>query len=315
MDAWMRVLWVKLTSKKFKKSFIYGANENIEYGEDLGISITGHKYMSALQDSFTVKINNLTYSEITQLVMGQFYDIEIFAGYKNANVSRIFKGGVLYISNQLNSDKTNTAIIICTSEMVAKYGQSRINLTLNSGINLYSAIKFVCDKAGMPNSNISTQFKKEFLTEVLNVNNSPGSWIDKLCKNNNTFITNSDSILDQTFSIFDAARSNSRIIKLRESDISLINGPPQLNSEGLTLWLLPTFNFMCGDTIEIDNSIIDISIGSREGITENKAAYLSPTGRYMIYEMEYTLQNRGSRFELKLSCKNRDRIAQIVGAK
>ena len=305
MKAWMRVLKVVLTSKKLNKRF--------EFEEPLSISVSGHKYMSTLKDTFTVKIDNLTYNEVTQIVMGQFYDVEIQCGYQKGNVNTIFSGGVLYITNKLNANKTNTIIILCTSKLVASYGQSRLNLTLNSGINLYSAINFICKRAGIPNSNVSTQFKKQFLTEVMTINDTPGTWIDKLCAKNTNFISSSDSITDQTFSIFDAAKSNARVIKLDANNIVLTGGYPRLTSDGLELTILPTFNFMCGDVIKIDNSIVDISVNSRDEISQNYAAYFSQKGEYMIYEMNYTLQNRGQAFTLTLNCKNRDRISAYAG--
>ena len=305
MKAWMRVLKVVLTSKKLNKRF--------EFEEPLSISVSGHKYMSTLKDTFTVKIDNLTYNEVTQIVMGQFYDVEIQCGYQKGNVNTIFNGGVLYISNKLNANKTNTIIILCTSKLVASYGQTRLNLTLNSGINLYSAINFICRRAGIPNSNVSTQFKKQFLTEIMTINDTPGTWIDKLCAKNTNFISSSDSITNQTFSIFDAAKSNARVIKLDANNIVLTGGYPRLTSDGLELTILPTFNFMCGDVIKIDNSIVDISVNSRDEISQNYAAYFSQKGEYMIYEMNYTLQNRGQAFTLVLNCKNRDRISAYAG--
>ena len=310
MHAWMRVIKIVFTSKSLKKRLVFGTSE---LGNELNITCTGYKYMSALKDTFTIKIDNLTYNEITQLVMGQFYDVEIWAGYQNGNINKVFEGGVLYITNKPNTNKTNTAIILCASSLVAKYGQNRINLTLNSGINLYSAIEFICRRAGIPNSNVSTQFKKEFVNEITTVNDNVGNWLDKLASNNNAYITNADGIASSVVSIFDAAKSNARIIKLKNSDISLTESYPRLTSEGLELTLLPTFNFMCGDIIEIDNSIIDISVSNREEMMENYASYFSQKGQYMIYEMAYVLQNRGSTFSLRLKCKNRDRITSYVG--
>lgn len=311
MKAWMRNLSIKITSKKLKKAFIFGENHRLG-GPDLAINVVVRKYMSSLKDEAIVKISNLTYSEITQLIMGEFFDIEIFAGYRSAATNKIFEGGVLYISNKLEQDRTGTVIILCASNLVAKYGQSRINLTLNSGINLYSALNFICRRAGMPNSNVSTQLKKSFLEEVMNVNDSATSWIDKLCKTNTNLITNADSITGQTFSIFDANRSNNRVIKLDSNNI-LVDDYPQLTSDGLSIYLLPTFNFMCGDTIKVDNSILNISVENRSEISQNKGAYFSQKGEYMIYEMQYNLSNRNNTFKLHLKCKNRDRISSYIG--
>lgn len=312
MEAWMRALTITLTSTKLRKQFTFGANY-AKNKPDLNIDVSVNKYMSSLKDQAIIRIDNLTYNEMTQIIMGEFFDVDIWTGYRNAAVNKIFSGGVFYISNQLNSDRTHTAIIICTSKMVAKFGQSKLNLTLNSGINIYSAINFICRRAGMPNSNISTQFKKQFLDDVMNVNDTATSWLDKLCNDNITYIQNADAITGQTFSIFDAAKSNSRVIKLRPENILLSGGYPRLTSEGLKLTLLPTFNFMCGDTIQIDNSIIDVSVGSKDEVRKNYPAYFSQKGQYMIYEMQYHLCNRSSAFTLQLKCKNRDRISAYVG--
>lgn len=310
--AWMRVLTVILTSKDFKKSFSFGSNYT-KGKEDLAINCTVTKYMSTLKDRAIIEIDNLTQNEITQIIMGKFYDVQIWAGYQKGNINKIFSGGVLYISNRLNADKTTTIVILCASDLVAKYGQNRINLTLNSGINLYSAIEFICRRAGVPNSNVSTQFKKKFLEEVMNVNDTSASWLDKLCSQNTSYITNSDSVLENTFSIFDANESNARVINLNNSNILLSGGYPRLTNEGLNLNLLPTFNFVCGDIIKIDNSILDISVSSESEISKNYGAYFSQKGEYMITEMKYTLQNRGQVFDLELKCKNRDRISSYVG--
>ena len=119
----------------------------------------------------------------------------------------------------------------------------------------------------------------------MTINDTPGTWIDKLCAKNTNFISSSDSITNQTFSIFDAAKSNARVIKLDANNIVLTGGYPRLTSDGLELTILPTFNFMCGDVIKIDNSIVDISVNSRDEISQNYAAYFSQKGEYMIYEM------------------------------
>lgn len=312
--AWMRLLEVHLTSTKLKKKFVFGAKQYPE--ENLNIDVKGYKYMSALKDECVIKLDNLTYVEITQLISGQYYDVEVKAGYKNFGLKTMFKGGVLYISNSLNSDKTHTAIILCTSYMVAKFGQSRLKLSLNSGINLYSAIRFVCRRAGMPNSNVSTQFKKQFLQDICVVNETCGSWLDELAKNNESYIVNSDSDIANSFvTMFDANKSSARIIKLTSNFINLVGGYPQLTNNGLTLSVMPTFSFMCGDIIELDNSIINISVLSKEEMQKNYGYYLDKDGQYMITQMSYHLQNRGANFSIDISAKSRSLISSFSGAK
>lgn len=312
MKAWIRNLSIVLTSHETGKRIVIGENHRLG-NIDLEINVSINKYMSVLKDVATVTISNLTYSEVTQIVMNKFYDIDIYAGYRSASTNKIFSGGVLYISNQLESDRTNTIIILCTSQLVARYGQTRINLTLNSGINTYTALKYICKQAGIKNSNVSKSLKQDVINEVITANDTITSWIDKLASNNNNYIVNSDSILDSTFSIFDASKSNNRVIVLNENNITLTGGYPKLTNEGLTLTCLPTFNFMCGDVIKIDNALIDVSVSSKNEISSNYASYLNNKGEYLIYEIKYILSNRGNSFMLQLTCKNREKISNYVG--
>lgn len=306
--AWMRVLRIKFTSTKLKNVIEFGtANKN----QELTISVTGTKYLSPLKDAFTIQIKNLTYSEIIRLIDGEYYDVEIIAGYKNGNQATIFKGGVLYISNRLNSDRTQTAIILCASELVAKYNQKKLNLTLNSGINLYSALKFVCERAGIPNSNVSTEFKKEFITNVLTINDNCGSWLEQMLNSTSGYI-NSDSCLNSTLNIFDANNPDVRVISLDSSNIILTGGYPRLTSEGLKFTMLPTFNFMCGDIVKIDNSIIDISATSQSQSNKMYGNYLDKNQSYFITEQRYSLSNRDSEFSLELTCKSRNLLSNIT---
>lgn len=314
MKAWMRILEVTLTSRKMKRQMVFGSNWR-NGKDDLNIDVVCNKYMSALKDSCTIKLSNLTYSELVQIISGEFYDVTVKCGYRGANVQPIFDGGVLYISNSLDDKKTNTVIILCASKLVARYGQSRINLTLNSGINMYSAVKFVCRRAGIMDTAISKQLKKTFLQDVMNVNDTVGSWIEKLTQTNNSFIANSDGLIDSNsiVSLFNANKSNRRIITLRNDQIDLSGGYPRLTSDGISLTILPTSAFMCGDVIKIDNALLDMSVGSSSEVSKNYGHYLDKDECYMIYEMEYRLQNRSSEFSLNITAKSRNLISSYMG--
>ena len=159
MKLWMRELTVIFSNGK--KKIIYGDN-NKENRPDLSLDIKINKYLGSVKDNATIRISNLTYYEIVTLIEGKFTDVEIKAGYKEIGSHTVFKGGVIYISNSLGDRKTNTAIILCASNLVAKYQQKNLNLSIHSGVNIYSAIKTICKHAGIRNTNISTQFKKEF---------------------------------------------------------------------------------------------------------------------------------------------------------
>lgn len=308
MIAWMRILEVRLTSRKHKKQISFGMNEK----QNLSIDIHGYKYMSTLKDEFVINIRNLTYAQIVELIHGEYYDVEIICGYKSSSAMTIFKGGVLYVSNNVDSTKTSTTTILCASEMIARYGQKRLNLTMNSGVNMYSALNFICKRAGIANPNISTQFKKKFTTEPMNVQDTAASWIEQLCAGNGTFISNSDSSVGSAMTLFNAAKSNNRIITLKEDNI-ILNNYPTLTSDGLRLTVQPTFNFMCGDTIKIDNSIIQIPVRDKSEISKNYGYFLDEDGMYMIYQMTIALQNRGHDFSIELLCKTRSLISKLTG--
>lgn len=331
--AWMRVLYVKFTSTKRKDVIVFGltnseyqskfpslynkeifANMDESDSDDvLSIDIEGNKYMSTLKDTCSIRIDNLTYSEIINIIDGEYYDVEVFCGYKNASEIKIFSGGVLYVSNQLNDRKTNTAIILCASKLVAQFGQKRINLSLNSGINMYSAIKFISRQAGITDANISEQFKTKYLQQKSVVSDSVGGWIYQLTNENDMYIANSDNIFGSTFSLFDANDSNRRVINLQESNITLTAGYPRLTTEGVRLTLIPTFPFVCGDVIKLDNSLINMGVSNNDEASKILGNFLDDDGYYMIYEISYSLQNRGSSFSIEILAKSRSQLRKITG--
>lgn len=312
MKAWMRVLEVYLSrkGKDGKLSQIrFGTNWQVGK-DDLKILVSGKKNLSSVSDTCTISISNLSYKEMIEIVNGNFFDVEVKCGYRNGNVFTVFKGGILYISNKLNSVKTNTVKILCGSELVAKYSQQRINFTIASGMNLYSALKYVAMKAEIPNSNISKEFRNKFFNQVLSENESVGSWLDKLGKTNPNFIINSDASNGSSFSIYDCFEKH-RIINLNEKNIEL-ESFPKLSSNGLNLTIIPTMNFTPGDMIKIDNSLIDISTTNR---SDNNAIYLDSDGIYMIYSIRYTLANRASEFSFELDCKAKNLVTNLTGKK
>lgn len=311
IKAWMRELKIILTSTSLRKRVTFGTDYEKE-GDSLNITVDGYKYLSSLKDNVSVKIDNLTYKEVVELISGQFYDIEIKAGYRDSGAHTIFKGSVLYISNLLGDRKTNTVVILCASRLVAAYGQSRMNLGLQSGINMYAALNFLCKRAGVRNSNVSEEFKNKIIREASEVNTTLGSFLDTFVNSNN-FIINSDATGNADVSVWDPYRKDNRVIKLEASTIILTSGYPTLSSDGLKISLMLTFNFMPGDTIQVDNSIIDIGVESKDQVNENRGFFLDESGKYMIYEIEYHLTNRGSAFSLNMLCKARNLVSKISG--
>lgn len=312
LKAWMRDLQIIFSSNLLKQSIVFGSNwKNKE--DDFDIKVTGTKYLSSLKDSFTIQISNLTYSEIIKLNMGKYYQVEIKAGYRTTGAQTIFKGEVIYMSNKYNSDKSTTLIVLCGSKLVAKYGQSRLNLSLKSGLNMYSALNFICKRAGITNSNIDEDFKNKIIRETTSVQNSVGSFLDVFTKSN-SFVVNSDSSIEGAdVNILDPYRSNNRVINLDSSKISLTGGYPTLNADGLSMTLLPTFNFMPMDVIVIDNSIIDLSVSSNNPSNFNNSMFLDEDGKYMITEISYNLENRGSNFSLDITARARSLYSKLKG--
>lgn len=313
--AWMRVLRITLTTKSPGQN---GKNKQLVIEEDangvgLAVTVSGNKYMSTLKDNCTVKISNLTYAEIVQIITGQFYNIKIECGYKTNAIQTIFEGGVMYISNLRESVDTNTVTILCASHLVATYGQRRINLSFNSGVNLYSAIKFVCKVGGVPNPNISTQFKKQFLDAINNASNQTAAeWVNDQTTKKGTYISSSDCVGNSFMTLFDASKSNARVIKLNDETLLLTNGFPRMTADGLVFSVMPTFAFQCGDTIVMDNSLIQINVTSQSEATKNLGGLLDENGQYMIYEMHYELQNRGQNFYIEIYAKTRSRISAYL---
>lgn len=319
MRNWIRVLQVKL-----KQNLENGRGREVVYGDnfpdyDLKISVKVNKYMSAVKDNALITISNLLYSDVIAIMNGKFYSVEIVAGYRDGNQMCVFKGAILRISNTLNDDRTNEISILCGSNLIARYSQRFLNFSFKSGMNVYSAIKFLSERAGIRNSNISTQFKKDFIQQAETETNTIGGFLESLTKNNEYFVLNADASSGSTFSIYDARRSNNRIIDL--SNMQYIGDYPQLNSGGLTFTVLPTFDFMCGDVVLIDNAMISLeAVTSINELEEQPGYYLdryndsTSLGAYVIISITYTLNNRGGNFGCQINAKARSLLSNFIGA-
>lgn len=312
VKAWIRVLRVTLTTKAPTET---GKNKQLVFEDDpngigLSINISGNKYMSTLKDNCNVKISNLTYDKIIQIISGQYFNVKIECGYKSSTVHTIFDGGVMYISNLRESIDTNTVTILCASHLVSTFGQRRINLSLNSGINLYSAINFVCKVGGVPNPNISTQFKKKFLEDIENaVDQTAAEYVFNKTTENGSYISSSDCVGNSFMTVYDASKSNARVIKINNDTLLLTNGYPRMTLEGLVFSVMPTFAFQCGDTIVLDNALIQINVNSQSDATKNLGGLLDKNNQYIIYEMHYELQNRGHSFYIEIYAKTRSKVS------
>ena len=304
MRAWYRQLQIILTSKTFKKKLFIG---HLGSEDNLHIRVNGTKYLSSLKDSGIVQIDNLSMKEIMEMIAYEYTDIEIVAGYRDGSIFTLYKGGVLYISNKMGDRKTNTVYIFYASKLVAQYGQSRLNLTINSGINMYYGFQYLCRRAGINQVYISEEFKNKLFRQTFDVSNTIGSILDNIATASN-YCVQSDASYNNILSIWDPARLDSRVIELNEKNVMLVNGYPTLTTNGVTFALLPTFNFMCGDIIKIDNAWLDMGLTSPTPTEYNRGYFLDSDGCYMIYQIDYSLDNRSSDFSFKLLCKSRSLV-------
>ena len=127
MLCWIRQLQVVLTSQKTKSKIVIGDDDS-----NLTMKINIYKYMSALKDNATIKITNLSYDVILQIMTGQYYNVEIWAGYKNNNKGndnwiRIFNGGNNFDGNNFYKDFDIPKAILPTSTNSTINGETFTN--------------------------------------------------------------------------------------------------------------------------------------------------------------------------------------------
>lgn len=315
--AWMRKLVVIFTSDMLQQSMAFGDCHENTTGEskdveDLVVKVEAYKYMSTLKDSCTIDIVNLTYSEITQLITGKFWKVEVKCGY-GKNLQTVFKGGVLYISNNLSVRRSNVVTAICASELIAQYNLKKLKMSFKSGMNLYSIISFLSKRTGISNIHLSPALKTRFTQEIYTVDNTLADYVNALTNVEPSLVVNSDAINGAKINIYDAYRSEGQYWKLTSDNILLTNGYPRINSTGLSITVLPTLAFSPGDVIEIDNSIIDLGVLSLNEAQKKNGTFIDENGCYVIYEIEYQLENHGANFSTKLLCKPKSLLNLIRG--
>ena len=309
--CWIRQIEVILTSRKLKKSKKFS---NEDEAHQYTMDISGSKYNALNKDKGTVSIWNLEYDEIVDIVTNEYYDIEIKAGYKSVgDIPTIFKGQVSYISQKIHSRHDVETYITYASEIVARYSQRRMNFNLNAGYNLYAAVNYICKISGLSgNANISPELKKQFLENVYNNYGTPVSVFDNLTSTSGDYIVNADYSNGNVISLF--TLNDKRVIVIDPNTINIAKGNPTVTSAGLQICLLPTFNFMPGDIIQIDNSFINTSISNAESVYSTfNTNYLDRNGQYMIIDINYRFQNRGETFEFNIKGRALDIIKNIQG--
>ena len=309
--CWMRQIEVRLTSALTKKRIVFGGSDPTQ----LNIVVKINKYLSSLKDNGSVTISNLTYAQITELILGRYYNIEIWAGYRTQSLQCYFKGSVSYISDKIQARRDNTCYILFASRFVAAYSQQRMNLTLNSGINLYAAFNYICLVNGISTTHLPDSLKQQFLTEVTSNYGTPASLADQLAANSREFSLDTDESIDGAGVIDCTNLRDKRYIRINPNTINFTKGNPTLDKDGLHITILPTFCFKPGDIIMIDNAILDVSISDPNQVASTfKTNYLDSNGAYMIMELNYDFQNRGAQFEVNIRARALSIISNITGA-
>ena len=306
--SWMRILKIKLSNDN---------GEVIEYiddssGNGLNISVQGHKYLSAIKDDCTVTISNLTYSDVVRLISGKFYNITVTCGYRTSGVNTIFDGGILYVSNKINTDRSNDVIFICASQFVARAGQKRINLSPKSGVNYYSLIQYLNDRNLNINMNVSESLKEEKLETSMSENTTLTNWITLLLSEKLEYGVNVDATEGYSLSIFNIINDERKVHNISNSMINLSEGFPRLSTNGVSFSVMPTKNYHCGDIVKIDNSLINMAVTNKNDAYNYYGNYLDQNGEYMIYEIDFDLENRGQAFNIEINAKSLNLLKQVT---
>lgn len=307
--AWKRKLIVTLSSSICHRKMVFGD----DLTNNLNISIRGKKRLSTLQDEFTIEIKNLSYDKILELIKNKYFDVKIEAGYETGGIFTVYEGAVLYITNAKDDYNTNTCTILCANKLIAVYGQERMTMSLNSSINMYAALQYICKKAGINNANISDQLKKEILTDQETGSSGVAGWINQITSNSGNILVNTDSSVSNDISIW---RKNYRLrgkINLTNQNIIASSGYPRLTNNGVNIKILPTMPILVGDTVSIDNSILDVSVSSSDEIYKNYTNFIDPKGEYIVYSIGYSLENRSRSFYLTLELKTKSLYGEILG--
>ena len=312
IKTWIRLLYVTFYNEDNTYSVTIG--KTTDDSKKPAIVVTGNKYLSLVKDNFTIKIYNLPYKNLIDIMERKLFRVQIYAGYlnnqdpTNFEAKKLFDGGVINIVNDKRDWRDNVATFVCASRFVAKAQEWRCNITFASGINLYSAINYIGSRAGMTNMNISNDFKYRFKSAVSSAESTPISYLDEISNEDNQYFFNSDGSEDSEITAVNVGNQALRIIDIEASKGMIIGDAPELTSSGLTWESLPVYNYMPGDLCKIDNSLINLASGadtfSGAQSTPN-AVYMSKQGYYYIFDLSYNLSNTNGQFMIKLHCKSK----------
>lgn len=297
---WIRILKVKFSNDAGSSITIGGKGS-----EHLTISVICNKFLSTVKDDATIRIKNLSYTEILKLITGKYYNVEITCGYENRGSFVVFSGGVLYMSNSLGDRKTNELIVLCASKLIAKFGQVRMSLTINSSINLYSAMSFICRHVGIKDAVVPRSLAKQVLTECKSFDNQTiQTTLDYFAEAYKDVIDgiSADDSNGATATVIPTDIKQARTIIVDDNTIDISGGYPRMTNSGLNLTVIPTNLIRCGDILKVNNALINIPVTERSQIYNNTQLKLNSRGLYRVKQMEYDLTNRSQEFSLNLVC-------------
>lgn len=299
MKAWMRKLYVEFRHDKNDRHCIrYGDKKSV----NVSISCKIKKYMHSSANTATVQIKNLPYSEIVQLLLDDYKYITIYCGYhESKRMINVFSGYVVYISNEFNDHRTTTAHILCQTFFFRDMAKT-VQLTTKSGINMEAALKELFAHADIESKHfhISKELGKQMLNRVQVFNGSLGDVLESMSRE----IPGMTFTADEDILSLDNNEIPSKSIPLRNDQINIAGGFPALDTDGLTLRVLPTLPLKCGDIIKIDKSIVDTHIASISKFRSGQwpALRQDENGEYQIKSMDYDLSNRETAFYITLQC-------------
>lgn len=327
MRCWMRLLRVELISQQNQDKIVIGDNQKerernypfgltaSSIGDNLSIKIQGTKYPAINKDKGVLTIINLDMETRLKIQVGQYYGIKIYCGYKswNSEPFLIYSGEVSHMSTKFYSHHDTETYITFASKIVAKYSQNRMNFALNSGLNVYAIMNYVLNANGATNSHLDPQLKQKVIEEYKMANGSLSSILDSY-----TFTQTGDytvAVDGTEGTVIDVTSiKGKRFIRIDPNVIPIGSGNPTVSSEGLNIVLLPVCNLKVGDILVVDNSLINISISNAESVTSTfNANYMDSNGYYMIYELGFTLENRGSNFQYNIKARALDVLKNLTG--
>lgn len=317
--CWIRDLRVEFISQKYGDKLVFGDQESSNYT----IKIEGTKYVSGVKDKGTITISNLSYATMLRLMEGEYYQVNIMAGYKSqGSCFYVFKGYVAYISQKINPHRDWECYIIFASKMVAQYSIRRINWTMNSGVNMYAMMRYITLQCGIPNSTINDSLKNYYFSQVSAYYTTPADLVDQIAGNQGPFLVDNDDT-DGSGVVNVSTINDKRWIRINKDTVNFASGLPKITSDGVNIKLLPTLNFKPGDILIINNALLDGSIPDAEGVSSTFTTnYFDTTfknsdhpqdGTYMIIEVKYTLENRGSNYVYDIQARGLSIITNITG--